>query len=238
MTSSNGSSDSGPGNSSPQQFRILLVDDHQIVRRGLRTVLEERGRLTVVGEAGTVREAIAEAERLRPDGTVMDLRLPDGTGIDACREIRSKDPTAKVVILTSFADEDALFAAVMAGAAGYVLKDLDPSTLQESLLTVAQGGSLLDPKMTTRVLDRLRRGQGQHPADDAVSSLTPQEDRILVMIGDGLTNREIADELSLTEKTIKNYVSQIYSKLHVERRSQAARLATERRLRKQQQQQR
>lgn len=215
-----------------QQFRVLLVDDHQIVRRGLKTVLEERGRLSIVGEAGTVREAIEQAGKLKPDVIVMDLRLPDGSGIEACREIRSHDPNAKVVILTSFADEDALFSAVMAGAAGYVLKDLDPSMLQDSLVTVAQGGSLLDPKMATQVLERLRHGQGQHPADDPFSSLTPQEDRILTMIGDGLTNREIADELHLTEKTIKNYVSQIYAKLNIERRPQAARLATERRMRK------
>jgi two-component system, NarL family, response regulator DevR len=217
----------------PEQFRVLLVDDHQIVRRGLKTVLEERSRLSVVGEAGTVRDAVVQAERLQPDVIVMDLRLPDGSGIEACREIRSRDPSAKVVILTSFADEDALFSAVMAGAAGYVLKDLDPSMLQDSLVTVAQGGSLLDPKMTTRVLERLRRGQGSHPADDRFSTLTPQEDRILTMIGDGHTNREIADKLALTEKTIKNYVSQIYSKLQVSRRPQAARLATERRMRKQ-----
>jgi len=220
-------------NNGKHAFRVLLVDDHQIVRRGLRTVLEERGRLSVIGEAGTVKDAVREAARLQPDVIVMDLRLPDGTGIEACREIRSTNPDAKVVILTSFADEDALFSAVMAGAAGYVLKDLDPSMLQDSLVTVAQGGSLLDPKMTTQVLERLRRGQGAHPADDPFSTLTPQEDRILTMIGDGLTNREIAERLSLTEKTVKNYVSQIYSKLHVERRPQAARLATERRMRKQ-----
>ena len=216
-----------------EPVRVLIVDDHQIVRRGLKAVLEERGKLTIVGEAGTVAGAVLEAARLNPDVIVMDLRLPDGTGIDACREIRSANADAKVVILTSFADEDALFSAVMAGAAGYVLKDLDPSLLQDSLLTVAHGGSLLDPKMTTQVLERLRKGQAAHPADDRFAALTPQEDRILTMIGDGLTNREIADELSLTEKTVKNYVSQIYSKLDVERRPQAARLATERRMRKQ-----
>lgn len=217
---------------SDQPFSVLLVDDHQIVRRGLRSVLEDGGRLRIVGEAGTVRDGVAEAARLRPDVIVMDLRLPDGSGVEACREIRSQNPGAKVVILTSFADEDALFAAVIAGAAGYVLKDLDPSNLVDSLITVANGGSLLDPKMTTRVLDRLRTGHAQHPADDPFTTLTPQEDRIVTMIGEGLTNREIAEQLSLTEKTIKNYVSQIYSKLHVQRRSQAARLATERRMRK------
>lgn len=217
-----------------RQIRVLLVDDHEIVRRGLKAVLEDRSQIVIVGEAGTVRDGVAEAARVQPDVIVMDLRLPDGSGVEACREIRNNDPNAKVVILTSYADEDALFSAVMAGAAGYVLKDLDPANLQNSIITVADGGSLLDPKMATAVLERLRKGNVGHPADDAFSTLTPQEDRILDMIGNGLTNREIAGELSLSEKTIKNYVSQIYSKLHVERRSQAARLATEREFRKRQ----
>ena len=213
-------------------INVLLVDDHEIVRRGLKAVLEERREVRVVGEAGSVRESVELAERLSPDVVVMDLRLPDGTGVEACREIRSRLPDAKVLILTSYADQDALFSAVLAGASGYVLKDLDTSAVQDAVLTVGSGGSLLDPAMATRVLDRLRRGDVGHPADDAFSSLSPQEERILEMIGDGLTNREIAGQLSLSEKTVKNYVSQIYSKLHVERRSQAARLATERRLRK------
>ncbi len=216
------------------QYRVLLVDDHEIVRRGLRTVLQERPDITVIGEAGTMKGGIEETMRLQPDIVIMDLRLPDGSGVEACRDIRSQAPDIKVIILTSYADEDALFAAIMAGAAGYVLKDLDPSRLQEAIATVGRGGSLLDPKMATTVLERLRKGSTKHPADDAFSSLSPQEDRILSFIGEGLTNREIANELSLSEKTIKNYVSQIYSKLHVERRSQAATIATERRLRKQQ----
>jgi DNA-binding NarL/FixJ family response regulator len=149
----------------------------------------------------------------------MDLRLPDGSGVEACREIRSQVPDAKVIILTSYADEDALFAAIMAGASGYVLKDLDPTRLQEAILTVGKGGSLLDPKMATTVLERVRKGSVRHPADDAFSTLSPQEDRILVFIGEGLTNREISEQFWLSEKTIKNYVSQIYSKLHVQRRS-------------------
>ncbi len=216
------------------QLRVLLVDDHEIVRRGLRAVLKERPEITVVGEAGTMKAGVEETLRLKPDIVIMDLRLPDGSGVEACREIRSQAPDTKVIILTSYADEDALFAAIMAGAAGYVLKDLDPSRLQDSIITVGRGGSLLDPKMATAVLDRLRKGTSQHPADDAFAALSPQEDRILRFIGEGLTNREIAEQLELSEKTIKNYVSQIYSKLHVQRRSQAATIATERRLRKEQ----
>jgi DNA-binding NarL/FixJ family response regulator len=216
------------------QLRVLLVDDHEIVRRGLRAVLKERPEIAVVGEAGTMKAGVEETLRLKPDVVIMDLRLPDGSGVEACRDIRSQAPDTKVIILTSYADEDALFAAIMAGAAGYVLKDLDPSRLQDSIITVGRGGSLLDPKMATAVLDRLRKGTSQHPADDAFAALSPQEDRILSYIGEGLTNREIAEQLELSEKTIKNYVSQIYSKLHVQRRSQAATIATERRLRKEQ----
>ena len=217
------------------QVRVLLVDDHEVVRRGLQAILERNHEIAVVAEAGTVASAVSEAARVKPDVIVMDLRLPDGSGVEACRQIRSADADAKVLILTSHADEDALFAAVLAGASGYVLKDLDPSGIQHAIIEVGRGGSLLDPQLASRVLDRIRRaGASQHPADDAFASLTPQEDRILEMIGDGLTNREIADRLSLSEKTVKNYVSGIYAKLHVERRSQASSLATERRLRKQQ----
>ncbi len=217
-----------------QQLRILLVDDHEIVRRGLKTVLEDNGDFVVIGEAGTVKQGVAEALRLKPDVIVMDLRLPDGSGVEACRQIRARAPGSKVVILTSYTDNDALYSAVMAGAAGYVLKDLDARQLRETLTTVAEGGSLLDPKMTTVVLERMRLGATRHPADDPFSTLTPQEDRILSLIGDGLTNREIAGQVNLSEKTVKNYVSHIYSKLHVERRSQATGLATERRIRRDQ----
>jgi two-component system response regulator DevR len=218
----------------PTQVRVLLVDDHEVVRRGLQTILERNAQIAVIGEAGTVATAIREAARLKPDVVVMDLRLPDGSGIEACRQIRDENDNTHVLILTSHADEDALFSAVLAGASGYVLKDLDPAGIQRAIIDVGQGGSLLDPQMATRVLDRMRRGAGQHPADDPFATLTPQEDRILDMIADGLTNRAIAERLSLSEKTVKNYVSEIYSKLHVERRSQASRLATERRMRKQQ----
>lgn len=214
--------------------RVLLVDDHEVVRRGLQAILERNREINVVGEADSVGTAVSEAARVQPDVIVMDLRLPDGSGIEACRQIRSADDSIQVLILTSHADEDALFSAVLAGASGYVLKDLDPSGLQKAILEVGRGGSLLDPQLATRVLDRLRRGSSQHPADDPFSSLSPQEDRILDMIGEGLTNREIGERLSLSEKTVKNYVSEIYAKLHVARRSQASSMATERRLRKQQ----
>jgi DNA-binding NarL/FixJ family response regulator len=219
--------------STDQLLRVLLVDDHAVVRRGLRSLLSEPN-VEVVGEADSVQTGVAEATRLSPDVVVMDLRLPDGSGIEACREIRAARPDTKVLILTSYADEDALFSAVMAGAAGYVLKDLDPARLREAIRTVGDGGSLLDPNLTSTLLSRLRKGMGGHPADDPFSVLTPQEDRILEFIADGLTNREIAERLHLSEKTVKNYVSEIYSKLNVERRSQAATMATERRLRKQQ----
>jgi DNA-binding NarL/FixJ family response regulator len=216
-----------------QPLRVLLVDDHEIVRRGLRAVLTEPG-IEVVGDAGTVAEGVALAQRLQPAVVVMDLRLPDGSGIEACREIRAGVPDAKVLILTSYADDDALFSAVMAGASGYVLKDLDPARLKEAVRSVGAGGSLLDPSLAATLLGRLRKGAGQHPADDSFSLLTPQEDRIVDMIADGMTNREIGEHLHLSEKTVKNYVSQVYSKLNVERRSQAAAMATERRMRKQQ----
>jgi two-component system response regulator DevR len=218
----------------PAPLRVLLVDDHAVVRRGLEDLLTERSEITVLGGAGTVKQAVDMAARLLPDVVVMDLRLPDGSGVEACREIRAAHPDTKVLILTSHADQNALFAAVMAGASGYLLKDINPSAIQDAVLQIGHGGSLLDPQMATGVLERLRRGQASHPADDAFASLSPQEDRILDMIADGLTNGEIAGRLQLAEKTIKNYVSQIYAKLNVERRSQAARLATERRIRKQQ----
>lgn len=214
-------------------IRVLLVDDHAVVRRGLRAVLSQP-QLEVVGEADSVKTGVAEARRLEPDVVVMDLRLPDGSGIEACRDIRAELPDTRVLILTSYADEDALFSAVMAGAAGYILKDLDPGRLLEAVRAVGAGGSLLDPGLASTLLSRLRKGLGGHPADDVFASLSPQEDRILEFIADGLTNREIAERLHLSEKTVKNYVSEVYSKLNVERRSQAATMATERRLRKRQ----
>lgn len=221
-----------PGAASDPPIRVMLVDDHEVVRRGLQAILDRNPALTVVGEANSVASAVREAGQIHPDVVVMDLRLPDGSGVTACREIRDAQPDVKVLILTSHADQDALFSAVLAGAAGYVLKDLDTTAIQRAILTVGRGGSLLDPQMTTKLLDRMRHGVAQHPADDQFAELTPQEDRILDMIGEGLTNRQIADRLSLSEKTVKNYVSELYAKLHVDRRTQAATLATERRLRK------
>lgn len=215
-----------------RQVRVLLVDDHEIVRRGLKTVLEDRDDIVVIGEAGTVRRAVIEAVRLEPDVTLMDLRLPDGSGVEACRQILAVAPDIKIVILTSYEDEDALYSAVMAGAAGYILKDLDSSKLRDAIITVADGGSLLDPKMATAVLERMRQVGMPHPADEPFATLRPQQNLIVQLIGDGLTNREIAEQLSLSEKTVKNYVSQIFSKLNVQRRSQVARLATERRMRR------
>jgi len=215
------------------RVRLLLVDDHEIVRRGLKAVLEGCGDFEVVGEAGTMKQGIAEALRLKPEVTVMDLRLPDGSGVEACRRIRTEDPERRIVILTSYADEGALYDAVMAGASGYILKDLDAGKLCESLLSVARGGSLLDAKMMTSVLDRLRGGI-ENDEGNQFAELSPQENRVLTLIGDGLSNREIAERLSLSEKTVKNYASQIYTKLRVERRSQAARLATERRIHREQ----
>lgn len=221
---------------SPRQsgtaIRVMLVDDHEVVRRGLQSILDRNPELQVVGEAESVASALRECGIVHPDVVVMDLRLPDGSGVTACRDIRATYPDVKVLILTSHADEDALFSAVLAGAAGYVLKDLDTVGIQRAIITVGRGGSLLDPQMTTRLLERMRQGSAQHPADDQFATLTPQEDRILDMIGDGMTNRQIADRLSLSEKTVKNYVSELYAKLHVDRRTQAATLATERRLRK------
>jgi DNA-binding NarL/FixJ family response regulator len=223
---------SRPAAASP--VRVMLVDDHEIVRRGLQSVLDRNPEISVVGEASSVETSIRESRRLKPDVVVMDLRLPDGSGVDACRQIRDEQPDVRVLILTSHADEDALFSAVLAGAAGYVLKDLDPSGIQKAIVTVGRGGSLLDPQLATRVLERIRRGSASHPADDGFVTLSPQEDRILDMIGDGLTNRQIGEQLGLSEKTIKNYVSELYTKLNVDRRAQAASLATARRLRKQQ----
>jgi two-component system response regulator DevR len=215
------------------QLRVLLVDDQAVVRRGLKSVLEERAEIVVVGEAGTARESIELAQRLQPDVVVMDLRLPDGSGIEACREIHDQNADAKVLILATHVDEDALFSAVLACASGYLLKDLRAERLQDAIITVGSGGSLLDPLMTTQLLERLRRGDAHHPADDRFLSLLPSEVRVFEMVGDGLTNGEIAAELKLSERTVKNYVSSIYSKLDVKRRSEAAQLATERRLREQ-----
>jgi two-component system, NarL family, response regulator DevR len=202
-------------------LRVMLVDDHEIVRDGIRAMLEAQDDIVVTTEAGTVRDAIDEAARTRPDVIVMDVRLTDGSGIEATREIRAARPATKVLMLTSFADDEALFASIMAGASGYVLKQVKSNDLLHAIRAVGAGDSLLDPSVTTAVLDRLRKGK-QLMTDEKLARLSPQEERILEQIADGKTNKEIGDDLSLAEKTVKNYVSSILSKLEVARRAEAA----------------
>jgi two-component system response regulator DevR len=199
----------------------MIVDDHEVVRQGLRTMFEATGDVVVAGEASRVNESVEVAEAVRPDVVVMDVRLEDGSGIEATREIRTRRPDTKVVMLTSFADDEALFASIMAGASGYVLKQIRGGDLLQSIRTVAEGGSLLDPAVTGAVLDRLRKGK-HLLKDERLARLSPQEERILTLVADGRTNREIGDELHLAEKTVKNYVSSILSKLEVARRAEAA----------------
>ena len=200
-------------------IRVYLVDDHEVVRRGLRELLEREDDIEVVGESGEAGEAQRRIPALRPDVAVLDARLPDGSGIDVCREIRSRDPQIKALILTSFDDDEALFAAIMAGAAGYVLKEVRGSDLVDGIRRVAGGQSLLDPAVTEQVLRRLRSGPQEDPR---LAALTSQEKRILGLIADGRSNRQIAEEMFLAEKTVKNYVSSILAKLGMERRTQAA----------------
>jgi len=205
----------------PAPLRVMLVDDHEIVRDGIRAMLETQDDIIVATEAGSVRDAIDEAARTRPDVIVMDVRLTDGSGIEATREIRAARPATKVLMLTSFADDEALFASIMAGASGYVLKQVKSNDLLHAIRAVGSGDSLLDPSVTTAVLDRLRKGK-QLMGDEKLARLSPQEERILQQIADGKTNKEIGDDLSLAEKTVKNYVSSILSKLEVARRAEAA----------------
>jgi two-component system response regulator DevR len=207
---------------SPNPIRIFLLDDHEIVRHGLRDLFESQDDLVVVGESGSALEAERIIPALRPHVAVLDARLPDGSGIDVCRSIRSRDPGIAGLILTSYDDDEALFAAIMAGASGYVLKQIRSGELIEAVRRVATGQSLLDPAVTTRVLDRLRH------VDDAPSELTgltEREREILELIAEGLTNRQIGERLYLAEKTVKNYVSSLLAKLGLERRTQAAVLA-------------
>jgi len=202
-------------------LRVLLVDDHEVVRSGVKALLQATEDIVVTAEAGSVREAIDEADRTRPDVVVMDVRLTDGSGIEATREIRAKHPKTAVVMLTSFADDEALFASIMAGAAGYVLKQVKGGELVRAIRTVGKGDSLLDPAVTSAVLDRLRKGK-HLLKDEKLARLSPQEERILSLVADGKTNKEIGEELNLAEKTVKNYVSSILSKLEVARRAEAA----------------
>jgi DNA-binding NarL/FixJ family response regulator len=202
-------------------LRVLLVDDHEVVRSGVAAMLSATEDIVVAGEAGTVRDAVDEAERTRPDVVVMDVRLADGSGIEATREIKSRRPLTQVLMLTSFADDEALFASIMAGASGYVLKQVKGGELVRAIRAVGQGQSLLDPAVTKTVLDRLRKGK-HLMKDEKLARLSPQEERILTLVAEGKTNREIGDELHLAEKTVKNYVSSILSKLEVARRAEAA----------------
>jgi DNA-binding NarL/FixJ family response regulator len=199
----------------------MLVDDHEIVRDGIKGMLDTQDDIVVTAQAGSVQEAIDEAARTRPDVVVMDVRLTDGSGIEATRQIRADHPETKVLMLTSFADDEALFSSIMAGASGYVLKQVKPGELLRAIRAVGAGDSLLDPGVTTAVLDRLRKGK-HLLKDEKLARLSAQEERILTLVADGRTNREIGDELHLAEKTVKNYVSSILSKLEVARRAEAA----------------
>ena len=202
-------------------LRLLIVDDHEVVREGLVSLLDRRPGFQVVAQAGTVAEALAEARRHRPDLVVMDVRLPDGSGVEACRDIRSEMPETKVVMLTSYPDEEAVLSAIVAGASGYLLKQVRARDLVAALEIVGNGGSLLDPAVTERVLERIRRVATSDEPDE-LAGLTKQERRILALVAEGQTNKEIAAEVFLSDKTVKNYVSSILSKLNLERRAQAA----------------
>ena len=208
-----------------EKLRVFLLDDHELVRRGVRELLEGEGDIEVVGEASTAAEALARVPAVRPDVAVLDVRLPDGDGVTVCRDLRSQFPDLACLMLTSFSDDDALLGAVMAGAAGYVLKDIRGGDLVGAVRTVAAGGSLLDARSTAHVLTRLREKQVADPLD----VLTDQERKILDLIGEGMTNRQIGEQLFLAEKTVKNHVSSLLSKLGLQRRTQAAVLVTEQR---------
>ena len=201
---------------------VFLLDDHEVVRTGLRALLEAGDDITVVGEAGTVAEALARIPAAKPDVAILDVRLPDGSGVEVCREVRSSDPDIVCVMLTSYADDEALIASIMAGAAGYVLKQIGSLDLLDTIRRAGAGESLLDPMLTDRVLERMRDGPS---VDPRLASLTPQERRILDLIAEGKTNRQIAEEMYLAEKTVKNYVSNLLAKLGMERRTQAATFA-------------
>jgi DNA-binding NarL/FixJ family response regulator len=201
--------------------RVMLVDDHDIVRDGIRALLERADDMVVCAEAGTMRRAVEQADRSLPDVILMDVRLPDGSGVEATREIRTAHPDVKVLMLTSFADDQALFASILAGASGYVLKQINAEDLLRAVRIVAGGGSLLDAAVTSKVLERLRSGK-HLLRDERLAKLSPQEERILQLVADGLTNKQIGDQLGLAEKTVKNYMSSVLTKLRVGRRAEAA----------------
>ena len=200
-------------------IRVLICDDHEVVREGLRGLIGRQPGMSVVGEAGTVAEAIETATRSKPDVVVMDVRLPDGSGVEACRSIREARPEVKVIMLTSYADDDALFASIIAGASGYLLKQTRGQAVADAITAVAAGRSLLDPDVTGKVLERLRESRAEDPA---LASLTEQERKVLVGLAEGKTNRDIGESLFLSEKTVKNYVSRILDKLGLSRRAEAA----------------
>jgi two-component system, NarL family, response regulator DevR len=199
--------------------RVFLLDDHDIVRRGLAHLFETAGDIDVVGEAGTAEEALSRIPPTRPDVALLDVRLPDGDGVQVCREIRSRHPEIHCLMLTSFSDDEALFDAIMAGASGFILKQVKSEEIVQAVRFVAKGQSLLDPAVTGRVLDRLRNGPEE---DERLARLSPRERNILDLIADGLTNRQISERIHLAEKTVKNYVSNLLTKLGMERRTQAA----------------
>jgi DNA-binding NarL/FixJ family response regulator len=210
-------------------LRLLVVDDHEVVREGLVALLSRRDEFQVVAEAGTVAESLAAARRFEPDLVIMDVRLPDGSGIEACREIRAEFPAMRIVMLTSYPDEEAVLSAILAGASGYLLKQIRGRDLVTALEAVGRGDSLLDPAVTERVLERVRRIANGDERDE-LSDLTAQERKILRLVADGKTNKEIAAEVFLSDKTVKNYVSSILSKLNLQRRAQAAAFVAKHRL--------
>ncbi|MFJ4108003.1 response regulator [Oerskovia enterophila] len=206
-----------------EPIRVYLLDDHEIVRRGLKGVLEADGQVVVVGESGSAREAMRVLPSLCPDVAVLDVRLPDGSGVEVCRDLHSSAPKVRSLILTSYDDDEALFAAIMAGASGYLLKVIAGSDVVDAVRRVADGQSLIDPALTARVLERVRSGPVEEPA---LAALSEQEHNVLTLIAEGMTNRQIASQMVLSEKTVKNYVSSILTKLGLESRTQAAVLAT------------
>jgi two-component system response regulator DevR len=213
----------------PRPLRLLVVDDHEVVRQGLVALIDRRERFQVVAEAGTVEEALDAARRFQPDLVIMDVRLPDGSGIEACREIRAELPGTRVVMLTSYPDEEAVLSAIIAGASGYLLKQIRARDLVNALEAVGRGESLLDPAVTEKVLERVRRiASGTYT--DELAQLTAQEQKILQLVAEGKTNKEIAAEVFLSDKTVKNYVSSILSKLNLQRRAQAAGFVAKHRL--------
>jgi DNA-binding NarL/FixJ family response regulator len=215
--------------SEPRPLRLLVVDDHEVVRQGLVALIDRREKFQVVAEAGTVEEALDAARRFQPDLVIMDVRLPDGSGIEACREIRAELPHTRVVMLTSYPDEEAVLSAIIAGASGYLLKQIRARDLVSALEAVGRGESLLDPAVTEKVLERVRRiASGTYT--DELAQLTAQEQKILQLVAEGKTNKEIASEVFLSDKTVKNYVSSILSKLNLQRRAQAAAFVAKHRL--------